>query len=535
MTHGIITAPQPEAVEAGALVLLDGGNAVDAAIASALVQTVVDPMMCGIAGFGTLQLYLPGRDHHGYIDFHTTAPYAVREDMWAAEIDSEARDGFGFILKNRANEVGYESIMTPGSLKAFYEAIEEFGTMTWADVMQPAIDFSGEGFTVSPAIDEFWDRSGGMGRMPMDEKLRNNKAARDIFLDENGNTHPIGTRIQNLDMQRTLTRIQAGGSDAFYSGEIAVEINADMKSKGGLVSEQDLRDYRTIRNEPLWGKYRGWKIATNQPPGGGVMIIQMLNILEEFDLGSMGHNSPAYIATVAEAMKHATIDKDAKVGDPLFRDVPIEQLTDSNYAAEIAHLIKKGEKAKVVRYGEMKESEDTTHVAVMDQYGNAVSMTHSLGMPSGVVTEGMGFMYNGCMGVFDPRPGMPGSIAPGKRRFTGMCPTIVFDGNEPHVVLGAPGGTNITMGVLQSILNVLDFGMSMQEAVSAPRFTSNSNAIDVTNRIPRYVTKDLENMGYEVIRSPFSYGFAGVHGIRIVDGVWDGGADPGRDGMTLSV
>ena len=200
--------------------------------------------------------------------------------MWASEIDSEARDGFGFILKNRANEVGYESIMTPGSLKAFYEAIEEFGTMTWADVMQPAIDFSGEGFTVSPAIDEFWDRSGGMGRMPMDEKLRNNKAARDIFLDENGITHPIGTRIQNLDMQRTLTRIQAGGSDAFYSGEIAVEINADMKSKGGLVSEQDLRDYRTIRNEPLWGKYRGWKIATNQPPGGGVMIIQMLNILE---------------------------------------------------------------------------------------------------------------------------------------------------------------------------------------------------------------------------------------------------------------
>ena len=535
MTHGIITAPQPEAVEAGALVLLDGGNAVDAAIASALVQTVVDPMMCGIAGFGTLQLYLPGRDHHGYIDFHTTAPYAVREDMWAAEIDSEARDGFGFILKNRANEVGYESIMTPGSLKAFYEAIEEFGTMTWADVMQPAIDFSGEGFTVSPAIDEFWDRSGGMGRMPMDEKLRNNKAARDIFLDEHGNTPPIGTRIQNLDMQRTLTRIQAGGSDAFYSGEIAVEINADMKSKGGLVSEQDLRDYRTIRNEPLWGKYRGWKIATNQPPGGGVMIIQMLNILEEFDLGSMGHNSPAYIATVAEAMKHATIDKDAKVGDPLFRDVPIEQLTDLNYAAAIAQRIKKGERAKVVRYGEMKESEDTTHVAVMDQYGNAVSMTHSLGMPSGVVTEGMGFMYNGCMGVFDPRPGMPGSIAPGKRRFTGMCPTIVFDGNEPHVVLGAPGGTNITMGVLQSILNVLDFGMSMQEAVSAPRFTSNSNAIDVTNRIPRYVTKDLENMGYKVIRSPFSYGFAGVHGIRIVDGIWDGGADPGRDGMTLSV
>ena len=182
------------------------------------------------------------------------------------------------------------------------------------------------------------------------------------------------------------------------------------------------------------------------------MVIQMLNILDNFDLKSMGHNSPEYIATVSEAMKYATIDKDSKVGDPDYLDVPITQLTDPLYAREIADLIKNGVRADVIRYGDSKESEDTTHVAVMDELGNTASMTHSLGMPSGVVTNELGFMYNGCMSVFDPRSGRTGSIKPGKRRFTGMSPTIIFKDDKPHVVVGAPGGTYITMGVLQSCL-----------------------------------------------------------------------------------
>ncbi|MEL0110700.1 MAG: gamma-glutamyltransferase, partial [Rickettsiales bacterium] len=274
---------------------------------------------------------------------------------------------------------------------------------------------------------------------------------------------------------------------------------------------------------------------SNQPPGGGVMIQEMLHILEHFDLGAMGHNSADYIATVAEAMKWATIDKDRKMGDPAFEDVPVADFTNRDYAAELAKKIKRGEKANVVRFGQPEESKDTTHVTVVDGDGNAVSMTHSLGMPSGVVTKGLGFMYNGCMGAFDPRPGLPGSILPGKRRFTAMCPTIVFKGDDPYIVVGAPGGTFITMGVLQSILNVLDFDMTMLEAVSAPRLTANSNTIDVSNRIPKFVTNELIARGYPVARSPFSYVFAGVHGIRIHDGKWDGGADPGRDGMALEV
>jgi gamma-glutamyltranspeptidase/glutathione hydrolase len=234
-------------------------------------------------------------------------------------------------------------------------------------------------------------------------------------------------------------------------------------------------------------------------------------------------------------MKYATIDKDTKVGDPEFVDVPIDELLSRDYAAGLARRIRRGEKANVVRLESGEPSKDTTHICVVDAHGNAVTMTHSLGMPSGVITEGLGFMYNGCMAVFDPRPGRVGSLSPGKRRFTAMSPTIVFAGDDPYIVIGAPGGTFITMGILQGILNVINFGMSMFEAVAAPRFTANSNTIDVSNRIPRFVTHDLEQMGYPVARNYHSYPFAGVHGIRIRDGKPDGGADPGRDGMALAV
>jgi gamma-glutamyltranspeptidase/glutathione hydrolase len=172
---------------------------------------------------------------------------------------------------------------------------------------------------------------------------------------------------------------------------------------------------------------------------------------------------------------------------------------------------------------------------VIDADGNCVTMTHSLGMPSGVVTEGLGFMYNGCMGVFDPRPGRAGSLAPGKARFSSVVPSIVYDGDRPHIVIGAPGATQIAMGVLQVLLNAIDFDMTMVEAVSAPRFSATSNAIDVSNRIPRGVQRELEAQGYEVVRNPNTYGFAAVHAIRVHPDGLDGGADPGHDGIVLAV
>lgn len=263
------------------------------------------------------------------------------------------------------------------------------------------------------------------------------------------------------------------------------------------------------------------------------MVVEMLNVLEHFDLRALGHNTPEYIRIVAEAMKRATRDKDAHVGDPAFVDIPLDWLTSKAYAAEMASEIQRGERATVDRL--LFESPDTTHLVVVDAEGNAVSMTHSLGMPSGVITEGLGFMYNGCMAVFDPRLGRAGSLAPGKSRFSSLCPTMVFKDGELFTVIGAPGGTQIAIGVMQAILNVVDFDMSMLEAVSAPRFSATSNMIDVSNRIPNYVTNQLEAQGYEVVRSPLSYAFAAVHGIKIEDRVCTGGADPSMDGMALAV
>ncbi len=233
-------------------------------------------------------------------------------------------------------------------------------------------------------------------------------------------------------------------------------------------------------------------------------------------------------------MKIATVDKDRHLGDPNFMDIPLDHLTSKAYAADRADEIRRGIKVTVPRMnvGD-KESRDTTHISVADRHGNCVALTHSLGMPSGVVTDGLGFMYNGCMAVFDPRPGNPGSIVPGKARFSAMCPTIIFKDDKPFLVIGAPGGTYITMGVLQAILNVIDFGMTAQQAVAAPRFCTTSEVIDITNRILRSAERELVAMGYEVRRNARSYNFAGVHAVRHVGGHWDGGADPGRDGMAI--
>ena len=535
MAKGMIVAPQPEAVEAGAMVLKNGGNAVDAAITCALVQTVVDPQMCGIAGFGSMHLYLPTKGFHGFIDFHTTAPSKVREDMWEDLIEGEARDGFGFFLKGQVNEMGYQSIMVPGSLKAYYQAVTEFGKMDWQNIVQPAIEYAQKGFIVRPHVYEYWTKPTEKGRASTTEKLGYTETGRRIYFDESGDIWGPGSRIANPDMARSLMRIQKGGADVFYKGDMAEEIAADMEKHGGFLSPEDLRSYETSRIEPLWGEYRGHRIATNPPPGGGIMILEMLHILEHFNIAAMGHNTPEFIRAVAEAMKYATIDKDTKVGDPAFGDVPIDELLSKDYAAGLAERIKRGEKATVVRIESGEESKDTTHICVMDADGNGVSMTHSLGTPSGVITEGLGFMYNGCMSVFDPRPGHVGSIAPGKRRFTAMAPTIVFKGADPYIIIGAPGGTYITMGILQGILNVIDFNMTMFKAVASPRFTANSNTIDVSNRIPCYITSELEAFGYPIARSYLSYAFAGVHGIRIKKGKLDGGADPARGGMALEV
>ncbi len=536
MTRAMIVSLQPDAVEAGARVLMAGGNAVDAAIACAFVQTVVDPLMCGIAGFGSLHVLLPGSGTHEILDFHGRVPAAATPEMWQDRILGETEDGFGFILKGAVNDIGHQSITTPGTLKALHEAHGRWGSLPWGVLVEPAILAAADGFMVSPGVHAYWVSPDRPGRTTVLERLRHSASGRAIYCDDKGAPRGIGAVVKNPDYAATLTTIAEEGSAPFYSGAIADRIDADMAANGGLLRKSDLEAYETETAPPLWGSYRGLNLSTNRPPGGGIMLIEMLNILENFDLKAMGHNSADYIRTVAEAMKIATADKDAHVGDPRFYDVPVERLTSKDYAAEKAAAIARGEKTHVPRLG-LPESPGTTHLTVVDHQGNIVTMTHSLGMMSGVITDGLGFMYNGCMSVFDPRPGRAGSIAPGKARFSSICPTILFDGKRPVLALGAPGGTQIAMGVLQVILNVVDFGMTPQEAVLAPRFSATSDAITVTARIPSYAYAPLEEDGYTVVKSPFSYEIAAVQAIGFdADGNPSGGADmPYGEGMALAV
>jgi gamma-glutamyltranspeptidase/glutathione hydrolase len=311
MTHGMVSAPQPEAVDTGLNVLSDGGNVMDAAVAAALVQTVVDPQMCGIAGFGSMQVYQADTKQFTCIDFHGRAPRSVRPDMWADLIERECDDGFGFVLKGRVNEVGYTSMTTPMTLKALDEGTARFGSRSLSQLIQPAIEYCEQGFMVRPFLTHFWNLPSVAGRMGRREAMTGLPATAKIYTRDDGTLYPLGDTLKNPDLGRTYRRIAEHGAEDF-----ARDIDADMQAHGGHLSLADLADCATEDNPPLRGSYRGMEVVTNPPPGGGLMILLMLNILEHFDLAAMGHNSPQYIATVAEAMKFATVDKDRRIGDP---------------------------------------------------------------------------------------------------------------------------------------------------------------------------------------------------------------------------
>ncbi len=533
--NATIVAPQPEAVEAGAAVLERGGNAIDAALACAFVQGVVDPQMVGIGGFGSMHVYMPARGIHEMLEFYALAPIAATPDMWVDKLVGQSRDGFGYILENNISEVGYLACCTPGALKGYETALRDYGTFDWADLIAPAIRYAEDGFMIRPHMHWYWTKDqSGDGQINTIDKLRLSETGRRVYFHEDGSLRKVGETLRNPDLGRTLRRIaDSGSSDIFYHGEIAGQIAADFAANGGLIGLDDLAQYGVTRAEPVWGSYRGYRIASSPPPGSGFPMIELLHILEQFDLSAMQPGSTDYVRLMFEAMKRMTIDKDAHMADPAYVPVPVEKLLSKDHAARLAAEIRRGERANVERLD--LSQRETTHISVVDKAGNAVALTHSLGSPSGAITDGLGFMYNGLMGRFDPRPGRPASIAPRTRRASSAAPTIVFDGDCPAIVIGAPGGSYIAPTIAQGIVNMIDHGMPILEAVSAPRLVGVSNAIDICNRIRRSVAEELRGEGYEVIRSPQTYAFAALHGVQIRNGRSAGAADPQRDGMAISV
>jgi gamma-glutamyltranspeptidase/glutathione hydrolase len=529
----MIVAPQPEAVEAGAAVLAAGGNAIDATLACALTQGVVDPLMCGVGGLGVMQVWDRRTGRHEIIDGLSTAPAAATPDMWARDFEGECADGYGYMVRGAANELGHAAVTTPGILRVFEAAHADYGRLPWADLFTAAITRAREGWAIRPHVYAMFtvDES-AYGRRSFADKLAFTPEGTALYM-EDGAPKRLGRPVRNPALAATLETIAAGGANAFYTGALAREMADDMAAHGGLMTLADLAGFRPRRHQPMMVPYRGRTIALPPPPAGGIVVAEILRILERFDLVALGHNSPEYVRVAAEAMKIAGRDKEEHIGDPDFTAPPLDRLLSDAYADECAARIRAGEKTRLSRV--RGDSKDTTTISCWDADGLVVSLTHTLGVPSGVIPPGTGFMLNGAMNWYDPRPGRPGSIAPGKRRFSSMTPTIVLEDGQPVISFGAPGGAWIGVAVAQGLMNLLDWGMGIQAAVSAPRFSATTDAIDISNRIPYRTQAAVESMGYVVKRSPMSYAFAGLHGISCWDGVLEGGADPQRDGYAAGV
>jgi gamma-glutamyltranspeptidase/glutathione hydrolase len=522
----IIVCPQPVAAEIGLDVMRRGGNAVDAAVTCAFAQGVLDPQMCGIGGCGVMLVHSP-KTGDALLEFYATAGSRSRQDQWEDRYLRQAADRYGYVLNGWVNDVGYQSVGVPGTVAGLHEALTRYGTITWAQAIEPAIPLARDGFPVTGYMHGYWTTDYGPDVVPNRERIQITPAARAIYT-RNGQLFDIGDHFVQADLARTLERLANEGPDSFYRGGIAEQIAADFEANWGLITREDLDGYRVNVTEPLRGTYRGLSVVAAGPPAAGITLLQMLNFLEGYDMGAQGWPSTDAARMLVEAMAWAVADRELHLADPRFVEVPTGALVDKDYAARARQV-------GPVEAVAVHDRPDTTHVCVVDDSGNAVSLTHTLGSSSGVVTPGLGFGYNNYMNCFDPRPGNPNSIVPGKTRATSMTPTLVFDGDRLRVCIGAPGGTKIVTSILQVLVNVLDHAMTPVEAVSAPRVDFQGDVVQVEGRIPLSVSRGLERRGYQVNRRTLSYDSYFARPQVIVsekDGFLHGASDPRKDGGT---
>ncbi len=465
----MIVAPQPRAAEEGARILEQGGNAIDAAIATAFTQGIFDPQMCGIGGWGMMTIYLAKSQELVYLSFLARAGSKVTPTMWEKDVEGQTWWGL-YLIKDWQNIIGYTSIMTPETVKGLYEAWRRYGTLKWPELLRPAIRYAREGVYVTPLMASMWQGPPKLPGFPDQRTVMTvTSAACQIYLKEDGNFYEVGELLKNEDYANTLEKIAEGGADVFYRGELAQIIARDLEKNGAFVTADDLIKYPVKSGDPIYVNYRGYQIATACPPMGGVTVAEILNILEGYDLKKLQLNSPEYLYVMAKAMQAAHVDRGQWVGDPDFSDVPLQRLISKERAAEWQAKINSGQEIKFFDGSQTKDATHTTHVSAADEQGNCISLTHTNAMCSGVVTPGLGFIYNDSMVFVDPFPGHPNSIAPGKSRTSGVSPTIVSKDGKPFYIVGAPGGVSIISAVAQSIVNVIDHRLSAQEGSSSGR------------------------------------------------------------------
>lgn len=465
--QGMVVSAHGLASEIGVEILRQGGNAVDAAVAVGFALAVVYPRAGNLGGGGFMVLHLAdGRD--AVIDYREAAPAAAGSDVYL--------DDSGDVIPD-ASTLGYRAAGVPGTVAGLVLVLEKYGSMDLARVIEPARRLAAEGFLVTPAFAESLLKSeAGLSQFPESKR---------IFLNE-GRYWQAGQVFTQSDLAATLKRIQAGGRDGFYRGETAERIVAAMESHEGLITSEDLAGYVPVERRVLRGTYRGLEVLTMPPPSsGGIALIQLLHMLEPHDLAAMGYQGSDTLHLMTEAMRRAFRDRAEYPGDPAFVQVPVKGLTDVAYArsrmadfdparASLSQTIQPGEPQAL-------ESADTTHFSIIDADGNAVSNTYTLNLPYGskVTVPGTGVLLNNEMDDFTAKPGVPNfygliqgeanAIGGGKRPLSSMTPTIVLREGKVFMVIGSPGGPKIINVVLQVILNVVDHGMNIQQAIEMPR------------------------------------------------------------------
>lgn len=523
-SRGMVVSNHPLASSAGAEMLAAGGNAIDAAIATLFTLTVVEPMMVGIIGGGMAHIRLADGSHR-FIDGQSTVPAAVRDTTYTSKPGS-AHDVFDTVGNENLN--GPKAVATPGSLKAWCETLRRFGTMSLAEIMQPAIKHATRGYAATPYLHECISESAA--------EMRKDTPIAAIYLPD-GEPLKVGDRVVQAEYAETLRYIADHGEKALYEGPLGDILVDYMEKAGGFIRRNDLTSYKTVERQPIRADYRGWTILGPPPPAAsGVHIAQMLNILEGYDIGGLGFGTVETIHYLAEVLKIAFADRAAASGDPDYVGVPVEKLTSKAYAEERRRAI---DPARAQAFGAgvtQLESAHTTHMTAADSFGNVVATTQTINNLFGakIMIPGLGAVANNYMNLFDPRPGHALSLAPGKRVTTSMSPMMALRDGKLRYALGLPGGKRIFPSAMQALVNLIDHGMSLQEAVEAPRVWTEGNALEVEQTVPEAVRAKLAALGHKV--QPVATVAGGMNGIAFHDdGTMTGAACWRADGTPVGI
>jgi gamma-glutamyltranspeptidase/glutathione hydrolase len=525
-SNGVVSSSSRIASEVGVEIMKQGGNAVDAAIATAFAMAVTWPTAGNIGG-GGFMIYHGADGEATAFDFREKAPLASTKTMYLNE-DGSVRDN--------SNHDGILAVGVPGTVAGMELAHQRLGSMEWSALLQPAIDLARDGMPISWYLHDSFKRMGN--------RWQQYPSSGKIFLKEDGSFYQPGDTWKQPDLAATLERIQRDGKDGFYKGETADLVHDFMAANGGIITRDDLAKYEAREREPIRGNYRGYEIVSMPPPSsGGVVMVQMLNILEGFDLAEIGHNSALYLHLLTESMRRAYADRANFLGDPDFNeDMPVAMLTSKEHGAKqrasiMMHAASESDPAK---FAQLYESEETTHFSVVDKDGNMVSLTYTLenGYGSKIVVDGAGFLLNNEMGDFNAQPGVTNErgtigteanqIRPEQRMLSSMSPTIVAKDGVPLFATGTPGGRTIINTTMQTILNVIDHGMNIARAIDAPRihhqWLPNSTRME-SGSFSADTVKLYEQRGH-VIRETRGIGSAMAVYRDPETGVLSGAADP---------